>query len=291
MSLGDCRFRVSFILVGSLLAHLSAPSTRADLVLRDYASFGRVLIDGNPLEDDTVVTINDLSTFTGQFYGRTVGPVRVAENGNLNFTDDPASSSFSPTGFSHLGQIARIAPLWDDFLLYNGSSNAVIDSSVTGQFLAVTWKDVLLFNDTPEPNLIQTFQVVWFEKATTVEGFQFEANDIAFGYQGSPPNSNNFGNLNAVVGITDDAGRKYAALPGTFDGVIQSPDLLAWQENQFLLFRPLSDPTQGYSASMEFFSNSVVPEPSSLILLGCIAPAYLFYRLRKRRPHLVVVDR
>jgi len=291
MSLGGCRFRVFCAVVAFHLTYLSALNARADLVLRNYARPGTVLLNGKQPEE-SVVTINNSSTFSGQFYGAAVGPVRVSENGNLNFTsNDSQSSSFSPSGFSSGDHVARIAPLWEDYLLYEPSSNAVIDSSVSGQYLAVTWQDVLLYNDSGDLSpLTQTFQAVWFETATTIQGFEFQANDIAFGYQGSPPNSNNFGHLNAVVGITDGAGQ-YTALPGTFDGFITSPNLLAWQENQFLLFRPLSDPTKGYSASMEVFSSSAVPEPNSLILLGCIAPGYLYYRIRKRRSRLVAADR
>jgi hypothetical protein len=246
----------------------------------------QLLLDGEPFDSDSTVSINKGSTFTGKFYGSSVGPISVAENGNLNFSNN---GSFFPTGLSDTANSnysARIAPLWDDFLMYQPSSNRVIEQSVPGSYLAVTWENMMLFNDTfTNPIPRQTFQVVWFEAPTPIRGYNFLAHDILFGYRGSNPQTNSFGSIECSVGITNGAGL-YTALPGdnNGDGYIEyfngQNALLAWEPDTFLLFRPKSDPSMGYDASKESFLTPV-PEPGSGFCVLSILASWCGFRRRR----------
>ncbi len=278
-------------------------SVRAELVISPQdvpPARINLLMDGNPFELDATVTINNASTFGGKFYGAPVGPVTVAENGNLNFSNNGFFFPFGFTETNNVNYTARIAPLWDDVLLFQPFNNRVIEHSVPGSYLAVTWENVLLFNDSLDnPLPQQSFQVLWFEAPTNIGGFNFFADDIVFGYRGSVPGANSFGDIEGTVGITNGAGL-FTPLPGDTptlaepngDGYINYFDgqnnLLAWESDTFLLFRPKSDPTTGYTASKERFLTAV-PEPTTgLCMLALLVGWVGLHRRRiidlKNRP-------
>jgi hypothetical protein len=264
------------LLLSCVYLFLTVPSVLAELIV-DPASLPSssvfTLMDGDPPDDDGTVLINTSGTFQGKFFGTSVGPISVAENGNLNFS---ANGDFFPTGFTAADTVARIAPLWDDVLLFQPFINRIVSHSVLGSYLAVTWESVLLFNNSLEnPLPLLSFQVLWFEFATTLQGFQFQADDIAFGYRSSVAGTNSFGNVFGTVGINSGTGA-FTPLPGDPDGdgyiVSSQTDLLAWESDTFLLFRPTSDPTMGYNASKENLDVASVPEPTtSLCLLALLA--------------------
>jgi hypothetical protein len=276
--------------LGCLLIFATRGTAWADLIVAP--SSGSVLMDGDPFDLDGTAPLNSGGSFQGKFYGASVGTIDVAENGNINFTN---SGSYFPHGLtdnSNPDFTARIAPLWDDVLLFQPFNNRVIEHSVAGNYLAVTWENVLLFNDSlvnPLPQ--QSFQVLWFEADTNIRGFQFLANDIAFGYQGGVPGTNSFGNLYATVGVANGLGL-FTPLPGDDpigmfpegDGYIESnagqAGLLAWEPDTFMLFRPMSIPNQGYIASKQTFPLTPIPEPNSLIF---VAIGLILTRRRKSR--------
>jgi len=225
---------------------------------------------------DPVMQINTGSTFKGKFYGRAVGPVFVSENGNLLFS---SPADFFPVGLNEVrGSI--IAPLWDDFLVLPGANNAVIDHSVGGQYLGLTWSNVRLELETsfdPDapvsfPDTTRSAQVLWFEAATTIRGVTFEPDDIVFSYVGHVVGTADFGlQLFATIGIADSS-TSFTPLPGDMDGSITAGEsgLLAWESNSYLLFRPeiLQAGGTGYVASKNYFT--AVPEPSAGLMLGFV---------------------
>lgn len=251
---------------------------------------GIVLMDRNE-GIDPISIINASGSFSGRFYGNTVGAITVSENGNLNFAGD---NDYFPVPLSAVPQLARIAPLWDDVMLDSRINNAVIDHSRPGEYLGITWKNVRLAFDAPGGDPLtpsnRSFQVLWFEAPTTIRGVLFQPNEIVFSYVGAVPGTSNFGMLFSTVGITDGASR-FTSLPGDADGYIESltngtsPDdpsnLLAWQPGSFLRFRPVDDGTGvRYVASHE--SVTAIPEPSTWCV-GCVLTLSMVVRQAYRR--------
>jgi hypothetical protein len=273
---------------------------RAELLMEPL---GVVLLDGNQ-GSEAAVAINPSSTFGGLFYGNPVGAIHVAEDGHIYF-DQPTQFPMFPTGLND-AEVALIAPLWDDFLMLPGAAlppsaptNQVINHSVPGQYIGVTWQNVRLFNETVAttpttpglfPSTSRSFQVLWFEAPTTIRGVPFQANEIVFSYVAHQPGTSNFGPLFATIGIADGSGR-FTPLPQDGDGYIESLSgglnandpsrQLAWEPGSFLRFRPeLQGGAVQYVATKEFVT--AVPEPS-LVAFGCAAlAAFGFNNARKR---------
>jgi len=247
------------------------------------------LLDGGQgLEPISIV--NSSSTFGGLFFGALVGPITVSENGNLNFS---SNRDFFPTALGNPG-VARIAPLWDDITLFNGANNSVIDHSLTGQYVGVTWSNVRLDNETIGDELVpdtdRSFQVLWFEAPTTIKDVNFNANEIVFSYVAHQAGTSNFGPIFATTGITDGVSR-FTPLPGDKDGYITAnqSSLLAWESNSYLIFRPVvSNNLTTYEASKEFVT--AVPEPATITLLSAIlcGLSVRYAQSRRRRRMLSV---
>jgi PEP-CTERM motif len=268
-----------------------------------------VPVGGSFIDDDATHAINlgpayNLGApFGGKFYGQPVSIIGnptstlyVAENGNLNFSND---GSFFPT--SPLSPIVpRIAPLWDDVLLLEGFNSRIVNYSMPGKYLAVGWENVLMhLNSGIVPAPRTSFQAVWFEADTVLRGYSFLKDDIIFGYEGAGAFQNRFGNLDSLVGVTDGPAN-FSPLPGSINGHIMtdhgsSPmddaqiansallsNLLAWEDRSFLLFRPKADPTQGYDSSKEFFP-AAVPEPTTTVVMAFGLLSYTQWR-RRRKP-------
>jgi hypothetical protein len=268
-------FNLLFFL--SIAIWLCTPANAALLI--DPGS-GSSLFEGASFDSDGTVDITPAG-FNGLFYGQSVSSLYVAENGNLNFSANAAFFPLPP--FTPQDRIARIAPLWDDVSLLSGTDNAVINHSVPGHYLAVTWKDVRILNDLPEnllfPPSDRSFQVVWFEQDSVIQNTLFRKDDIVFTYVGLEAGTRNFGNINALVGVTN--GTSFTPLFGDADGFIQAPQthLLAWEGNTYLRFRPTVDGSNYIAEKLEL---TAVPEPP-LAIVACFATAVMSVRLFLRR--------
>lgn len=265
------------VAIAALCSFGQINSAKADFIV---APTGTVLYDGSNIEDD----VTQISGLNLKFFGTSVSSVWVAENGNLNFSAD--QSFFSDAlGTSN---VARIAPLWDDFLLLQNQAktidNWVLVDSRPGSYLAVTWQNVRLFLETTSgaafPNTTRSAQVVWFETDQVINGIQYRAGDIAFGYVPHQLGTSNFGaNLYATVGI--DAGNgTFVALPGTVRGQVTAANSnLLGAQNQLVLFQANSG-GGGYSASLQIVA---VPEPSSMMFVALGCACLLIRRTRDRQ--------
>ncbi|MCY2976086.1 MAG: hypothetical protein NTW52_15635 [Planctomycetota bacterium] len=237
--------------------------------------------EGPPNSNVDQVVLLQKPSFSGNFYGQSRTSFYVSENGNINFAnndsyftdrlDSPATQNQFPGGL--------IAPLWDDVFLITGTRNAVLDHSIPGDFLAVTWKNVSLFLDTPGGAFAgesqRSMQVVWFERSMNYRGFNFLKDDLAFSYVPYQDTDPKFGEIAATVGVAD-GGSRYTALPPSViggDGTGGAIDnagtnRLALSENSFLLFRPQYDSftnnVSGYVSSLEFVT--AIPEPNTSLL-------------------------
>jgi len=234
--------------------------------------------------------------FAGSFYGQARTSFYIAENGNINFSNN---RSFFPDRLDSSSNQAQfggglIAPFWDDVLLVTGNSNAVLDHSVSGDFLAITWRNVRLAFDSPSGSeAVETprsFQAVWFERNMNFRGFDFMKDDLAFSYVAHQTNDPKFGDIAATIGVAD-GGTRYTALPPSVPddhtgGYIDNAgtNRLALADNSFLLFRPQYDPmtsaVTGYISSLEFVS--AVPEPSAVLICGCAMIVMLLVKVSRR---------
>lgn len=277
---------------------------RAELLVEPL---GIVLLDGSQGSDATVA-INPSSTFGGLFYGNRVGAIHVAEDGHL-FFNNASQAPWFPTGLGD-SDVARIAPLWDDFLMLPDDDippsdpvNRVLNHSVSGQYIGVTWQNMRLAFETEAatpttpivfPSTHRSFQMLWFEAPTIIRGVPFQANDIAFSYVAHQPGTSDFGPLFATIGIAKGVAEgmgRFTPLPQDDDGYIESLSggldandpsrLLAWEPGSFLRFRPkLQGGAVQYLATKEFVT--AVPEPS-MVAFGCAAmAAFGFTNMRKR---------
>ena len=282
----QCIYRSAILLV-FLSGIGSATTVRAELLVDPTG--GMTLLNGSQ-GDDAVATINSGGSFGGLFFGASVGPITVAENGNLNFSGD---DFFFPSALDDFPGVARISPLWDDVLMLDGANNEVIDHSVSGQYIGITWKNARLFNETvagqPLPDTDRSFQALWFEAPTTIKGVQFNPNEIVFSYVGHVAGTSNFGPIFATTGLTDGVSR-FTPLPGDADGFIteNQSTLLAWEPGSYLVFRPVTTgSTTNYVASKEFAT--AVAEPSTVVAFSVLLCGVGFrYHHRMRRQRLSV---
>ena len=229
-----CSAALLFGCCALLAATAQAPPARADLLIDPTG--GTSLVFSDP---DNSVRTRPLG-FTGQFFGLDKATVDISTNGNLNFT---GNTSFADGTFPR--PTARIAPLWDDLTL--NTTGTIVEKTSPGVYYSVTWENV--FRTTSlNPAKIDTFQAVWFGAGTTVGGFAFQKNDIAFSYQMV---NADFDGGAATVGVNKGSDGAAAILPGSASGVITSAtkNLLPITGPQFVLFRP--DGAGGYIASTQ----------------------------------------
>lgn len=281
------------------------------LILFTKIGWGGLIVDplGTPLfngsnDDSLRVEITEkLAQGTGFFFfGEKVERVFVSENGHVGFSQNEPGFIPGPLGANSNGVFgsAKIAPLWDDYLLDPQLNNLVTARYVPNQYLQVTWSNVRLTNETFEngffPNTQRSVQMVWFDGDTTLRGFDFKKDDIAFGYI---PHTNigpeYFGPIAATAGLDNGSGT-FSSVLGTPNGVLRSGDggLLAWGENDFLLFRPgtdLSVPNGFLPSNFQGdyhrgkFTLTAVPEPSTFLLLFVASgfPAIRIWKKNSRR--------
>jgi hypothetical protein len=273
------------IFCGSFL--LSATTVHGGLIVDPL---GTPLFNGSTGDELRVELIGNLAPGTGfRFFGQAVSSVFVSENGHVGFSQPvrpdwkpgPLGSANSGDSTSVAGT-AMIAPLWDDYLLDPLLDNLVTARYMPNQYLQVTWSNVRLYNETvggePFPNTQRSVQMVWFDGDTTLRGFEFKKDDIAFGYI---PHTNAgpeyFGPIAATAGL-DKGDGTFSSVLGTPEGELLPGDggLLAWGENDFLLFRPGESTVvpDGFLGSnfqggyhRAAFTLTAVPEPSTLFML------------------------
>ena len=250
--------------LGMAALALMAGSVRpAEAQLLVDPSTGTTLTFPNP--DDAVVNRTLPGTAPFRFFGTPFTNVGVSTNGNLNFTNN-ASVANSP--FPAI--VARIAPLWDDLIFRTTVPASSVVENAAPSYYAVTWNNIGVFGSADARH---TFQAVWFGADTTLSGFDFRADDIAFSYL-SVANffSVSGGNANATVGLNRGPGAA-VVLPGTTNGIVTSSSQLPLARG-FVLFR--ADEAGGYNAS-------IIPEPGTLALLGTGTVSLLGWRRRRRR--------
>lgn len=257
---------------------------------------GTTLFNGSTGDELRVELTGNLAPGTGfRFFGQAVSSVFVSENGHVGFSQlrqDLAGGRNQqdyypgPLGSVNSGNsvagTAMIAPLWDDYRLDPSLNNSVTAKYVPNQYLQVTWSNVRLYNETfdgePFPDTQRSVQMVWFDGDTTLRGFEFKKDDIAFGYiPHTKVGPDYFGVIYATAGL-DQGNGNFSSVLGTPDGELLPSDggLLAWGENDFLLFRPGQESAvpDGFLGSnfqggyhRGAFTFTAVPEPSTLFML------------------------
>lgn len=190
-----------------------------------------------------------------KLFGTSFSSVDISTNGNLNFS---GNDGFSNVGFPNAGVGGMIAPLWDDFTLFQGSR--VIAQEGDGWF-AVTWRNMATWYDLDQRH---SFQAIIFNTDKTFGGFDFHAGDIAFAY-GPMGDRLNYDD-DATVGLNSMDGSKKAGLPGNGQTEISSDEIGKLQpvKTEFILYRANGT---GYDVSYEH-TDRVVPEPATLAVLG-----------------------
>ena len=251
---------------------------------------GTTLFNGSTDDELRVELTGALKPGTGfRFFGQSVDSVFVSENGHVGFSQ-PVKSDYAPgpLGSANSGNTssvagtAMIAPLWDDYLLDPLLDNLVTARYMPNQYLQVTWSNVRLYNETsggePFPDTRRSVQMVWFDGDTTLRGFEFKKDDIAFGYiPHTDVGPEYFGVIDATAGL-DQGNGNFSSVLGTPYGELLPGDggLLAWGENDFLLFRPgeaLNVPDGFLGSNFQggyhrgAFTLTAVPEPSTLFML------------------------
>jgi hypothetical protein len=237
-------------------------------------SSGTLLFQGDPTDpSDKIFKMDAWSDFGGRFFGNAHSSlgygIFVSEDGNINFTNN---QDF----FTDNAKIARIAPLWDDYLLLQSDpvtvNNQIRTHRDTG-YIGVTWENLRLSNETvanqPFPASNRSFQVLWFDKDTQINGFTFKADDIAFSYAGDVIRGSDGGRSvhASFVGLQSGGDLDTnLILNGTRDGdgILFDGDSakfgLGANLDGFLLFR----------RNGNTYDVTAVPEPSSLL---CVAIA------------------
>jgi hypothetical protein len=251
---------------------------------------GTTLFNGSSEEELRVELTGNLAPGTGfRFFGQPVSSVFVSENGHVGFSQPGlADWQSGPLGSANSGSsgsvagTAMIAPLWDDYQLHPLLDNLVTARYMPNQYLQVTWSNVRLYIEAVGgevfPNTQRSVQMVWFDGDTTLRGFEFKKDDIAFGYiPHTDVGPEYFGVIDATAGL-DQGNGNFSSVLGTPYGELLPSDggLLAWGENDFLLFRPGQESAvpDGFLAGnfqggyhRGAFTFTAVPEPSTLFML------------------------
>lgn len=287
----------SVIGVLSILLLASLPAT-ADSYLID-PSGGSVLLNNLNIDPDNGVTSNQalgfsFTLFPGGANATTSTNLAASVNGFLvmRVTGVPTTGIVdSGRGFPVPSQALRmIAPYWDDLNIPTASSGIVqgsVTKQSTGDYMAVTW-NVSKSGQSGNVNPTTNFQAAVFGNATTVRGFSFLANDIAFSYAGLPTTPEGG---SAAIGLnsgTSNVGATLAA--GTMGNdaqgrVTNSAGILLHQSSgDFILLRP--DGVGGYVVSVQQIGGGLIPEPGALLLVGIGGLALLLHRKRWATPLL-----
>ena len=129
-----CRMKaLGFLLV--FVFWLSIPA-HAGLVLNPA---GTLVIQASPTPSGethvplTNSQVSGVENFSGKFFGETKSSIYVSENGRLGFAASLGVSDFFPVPLGSTR--ARIAPLWDDFLLVQSTVSIPVNNAVRGSTL------------------------------------------------------------------------------------------------------------------------------------------------------------
>ncbi len=218
--------RLRFLAMCSVLF---AASAHASLLIDP--SGGTTLWNDSATADDAVISQRELGfelTFFGDYTSTTID---VSTNGNLNFTGDVEYANDR----EFTDPVARISPLWDDFVVVAGSGDSIVESVIPGFVYAVTWKV-----HGPGASASRfVFQVAIFGAAGRLHGVDFQAGDIVFSYQQVGVM---FAKGNASVGLESAEG-DFALLPDAENIILPSAlaELLPLSAGDFVLFRPDAD--------------------------------------------------
>lgn len=228
--------------------------------------------------------------FTASYFGTNVSQVYVSTNGSL-LLSRPAVGFDLYFPQPNVKFDARIAPLFDDYYLFNGSPGRVIESVSSGSYYGITWENVSMNLDWPTA-YEQSVQAIWFGQATTLNGFQFQKDDIAFSYRYDPQ-----GEVNALIGLQKNSTSTFLPAFGSGEAgyvITSNPTNLPYPSaisvipnaNNFFLFRP--NGSGAYTATLEttpLFTS--VPEPSASLLLGLLSATALTIRFyqHQSKPH------
>lgn len=242
--------------------------------------------NGDPI--DFVRKIDAWSSFGGKFFGRARSDfgdgIYVSEDGSIIFKDD---KNFFPNNPPY---IPRIAPLWDDFLYDQTTTNRVLTHQSTG-YIGATWENVKLSFELVAEDSSRSFQILWFDQDTHLRGFDFKADDIAFSYAGEAIRNKEPGQVGSLH--ASFVGLQSGGNPGTNvilsntlngDGLLFDDDAAklglgsVLGENDFLLFR-----ASGSTYTLERRSLTAVPEPSSLLCAAIGSGLLSFFAACRKR--------
>jgi hypothetical protein len=165
----------------------------------DYTDHTPVVFEGDVLADEQPATGSPFDLgFSFPFFGINYSNVYINPNGHLTFGTAPSGfgTDWNNQSFPLDDSTPRIAPFWDDFDPTSEGRGTVTYKAVDNKFV-VSYIDVLLYEDSPVPDITNTFQVILFG-----EGSGKPAGSIAFGYSDlNGVRSDDFGEEAATVGI------------------------------------------------------------------------------------------
>jgi hypothetical protein len=267
-------------------------------------SDGTLLTNGReiyaPGETDAAIPIPLSIPFGGRFFGEPAPQtVYASDNGNLAFTPEGGPNGGGDIFYFYPNQrntVARISPLWDDFLFAqdenDGVNNRIVWEHRLGAFLAVTWLNVRLdmeavFEDS-FPATDRSFQSLWFEADTLIRGFEFKADDIVFSYVAHIAGTGDFGDLYARVALDKGDGdgdtiagtTAFPSFSHRGDVYAEDGESFPGRRDDFLLYRWNAE-IGNYDVSIRSFT--AVPEPSSMLMLATIAVAGFASASRRRK--------
>lgn len=234
---------------------------RAEAALYVDPSGGQVLFADTVSRDDFPVLTRTLD-FEYRFFGVNRSSVGVSINGNLNFSGDPEWNNGPLSSAGVVGSTrARIAPLWDDLAIVEGSGARIVESRSL-EYYAVTWEGLGVFADNQADRM--TFQAILFNGAIQLRGQDFLKGDIVFAYDRI---EGGFHNGSATVGLDSGDGARVRLFPGSpANGLIPDAQKELLPLDGYILFR--DDGAGGYSSAVV----RPVPEPGPM-LLACLGSA------------------
>jgi hypothetical protein len=236
-------------------------------------------IRGSMFDANTLAANDDGSTglvgigFDIDFFGVTTNQLFVNNNGNV--TLDSSLGTFTPFDLTSTGR-QIIAPFFADVDTRDLSPVTYGTGTVDGRdAFGVNWVNVGHFVFT-EDNLANSFQLVLIDRSDTGTGnfdIEFNYDQILWETGGASGGSGGLGGSSARVGWsngTGDAGTFFELSGSAVNGAFLDSNL-----TDGLIHNSLNSSVDGryiFSARSGIIDprgNSAVPEPSTLLLLGC----------------------
>jgi len=224
-------------------------------------SGGDVLFDDSQTFDDAVTQPRPLG-FRGSFFGDPKTTIDICTNGQANFSQDRA---FRPLPLPVI-PTAYICPLWCDLKIVQNEGGSMTEKLLQGTYYSTTWKSIQnLYNQ----SINYTMQLVWFGDNHTINGFEFQENDIAFSYEAPiralPRNV-------ATIGL-NKGNREFVSLKGDSDGFLSNLQipLIPTSRDSFLLFRPdgLGNYTPFIAAPiLQNTGSQIIPTTANFIVIN-----------------------